>query len=209
MKEPHGKGRASHPGPGSCGEAREGVAEAWTSGSAGERSSREIWTSTVPTLLGVAEGNTGGDAVASARGSGRSRSSSACTDTPCAGTGRSQDPAKEDEGPERDEKVKGRTVSMDACGKSESPMVPEKRSNKVGGPALCAAEGVEGRELLAKCNSKEPTRCGRSAGNKACPVCSNGCEREQSGTSVRGAKVMHCWPGVRFDAMTRGKSRMW
>jgi hypothetical protein len=34
-------------------------------------------------------------------------------------------------------------------------MVPEKRSNKVGGPALCAAEGVEGGELLAKCNSGE------------------------------------------------------
>jgi len=34
-------------------------------------------------------------------------------------------------------------------------MVPEKRSNKVGGPALCAADGVEGRELLAKGNSGE------------------------------------------------------
>jgi hypothetical protein len=88
-------------------------------------------------------------------------------------------------------------------------MVPEKRSNKVGGPALCAAEGVKGGELLAKGNSGEQTRCGRRAGNKARSVCSNGCEREQSGTSVCGAKAMHCWPGVRWQAMTRGKSRMW
>jgi hypothetical protein len=65
VKEPHGQGRGSHPGPESCGEARKGVAEALTAGSAGERSSREITTSTVPALLGEAEGNTGGDAIAS------------------------------------------------------------------------------------------------------------------------------------------------
>jgi hypothetical protein len=52
VKEPHGKGRVSHPGPESCGEAREDLAEALTEGSAGERSSREITTSAVPTPLG-------------------------------------------------------------------------------------------------------------------------------------------------------------
>jgi hypothetical protein len=154
VKEPHGQGRASHPGPESCGEARKGVAEALTVGSAGERSSREITTSTAPTLLGEAEDNTGGDAITSAGERGRSRSSSACTDTPHAGTGGSHDPAGEDEGPERDEKAKGRTASMAGWGKSDSPLLPEKRSTKVGGPALCAAEGVEGRGL-AKGNSGE------------------------------------------------------
>jgi hypothetical protein len=97
VKEPHGKGRVSHPGPESCGEAREDLAEALTEGSAGERSSREITTSAVPTPLGGAEVNTGGDAITSAGERGRSRSSSACTDTPCTGTGVSHDPAGEDE----------------------------------------------------------------------------------------------------------------
>jgi hypothetical protein len=96
MKEPHGKGMGIHPGSESCGEAREGVAEALIAGSAGERSSREITTSTVPALLGEVEGKSGGDAFASARASGRGRRSSACTDTPRAGTGRSHDPAGED-----------------------------------------------------------------------------------------------------------------
>jgi len=154
MKEPHGQGRAGHPGPESCGEVRKGVAEALIAGSAGERSSREIATSTAPALLGEAEGDTCGDAIASARASGRGRRSSACTGTLCTGTGGSHDPAGEDEGPERDEKAKGRTASMNRCRKSDSARVREKHSNKVGGPALCTAEGVEGRGL-AKGNSGE------------------------------------------------------
>ena len=51
MREPYGEGVASHPGPESCGVAREGEAEALTGGSAGEPLSREIPTSTVPTPL--------------------------------------------------------------------------------------------------------------------------------------------------------------
>ena len=56
MREPYGEGVASHPGPESCGVAREGEAEALTGGSAGEPLSRENPTSTVPTPLGEAEG---------------------------------------------------------------------------------------------------------------------------------------------------------
>jgi RNA-directed DNA polymerase len=89
MKEPYGEGVASHPGPESCGVVREGGAEALTGGSAGEPLSREIPTSTVPTPLGEAEGNTRGRDIASARGTGRGQRTSACTDTLCAGTGRS------------------------------------------------------------------------------------------------------------------------
>jgi hypothetical protein len=44
---------------------------------------------------------------------------------------------------------------MDACGKSESPWYPRSARTKWGWPALCAAEGVEGGELLAKGNSGE------------------------------------------------------
>ena len=88
MREPYGKGVASHPGPESCGAAREGGAEALAGESAGELSSREITTSRVPTPLGEAEGNTCGDAIASTHGTGRGHRTSACTDTPCAGTGR-------------------------------------------------------------------------------------------------------------------------
>ncbi len=154
MKEPHGKGVASHPGPESCGVAREGGAEALTGGSAGEPSSREIITSTVPTPLGEAEGNTGGDAIASAHGTGRGRRTSACTETLCVGTGRSHDSAGDDDGPQRDEKAAGRNASTYGRGKSDSSVVPEKRLNKAHGPAPCAAESVEGSGL-AKGNSGE------------------------------------------------------
>jgi len=91
MKEPYGKGVASHPGPESCGVAREGGAEALTGGGAGEPSSREINPPVVPTSWDNAEGNTRGRAIASAQGTGRGQRTSACTDTPCAGTGRSHD----------------------------------------------------------------------------------------------------------------------
>lgn len=154
MKEPHGKGVASHPGPESCGVTREGGAEALTGENAGELLSREITTSMVPTPLGEAEGNTRGDANASAQGTGRGRRTSACTDTPCAGTGRSHVYPGEDDDPERDEKAIGRTASMHGRGKSDNLVVPRKRSNKATGPGPSAAEIVEGRGL-AKGNSDE------------------------------------------------------
>ena len=48
MKEPYGEGGARHPGPESCGVAREGEAEALTGGSAGERVGQP-WPAPVPT----------------------------------------------------------------------------------------------------------------------------------------------------------------
>ena len=154
MQEPHGKGLASHPGPESCGATREGGAEALTGGSAGELSSREITTSMVPTPLGEAEGNIHGRAIASVQGTGRGRRTSACTDTPCAGTGRSHGSPGEHDDPERDAKASSRTASMAGCGKSDSSIVPEKRTNNAAGPAPDAAEAVEGRGL-AKGNPDE------------------------------------------------------
>jgi hypothetical protein len=155
MKEPYGEGVASHPSLESCGVAvvaRE--AEALTGGSAGEPWSREIPTSTVPTPLGEAEGNTWGRVSASAHGTGRGQRPSACTDTPCAGTGRSHGSPGEHDEPERDAKASGRTASVYGRGKSDSRVVPEKRSNNADGPAPSAAESVEGRGL-AKGNSDE------------------------------------------------------
>ena len=57
MKVRHRKGVAIHPGPESCGSAREGAAEALTGEPAGQPLSREIRLSGVPTLLCEAEGN--------------------------------------------------------------------------------------------------------------------------------------------------------
>ena len=124
MKEPYGKGLASHPGPESCGATREGGAEALTGERAGELSSREITTSMVPTPLGEAEGNIHGRASASVQGTGRGRRTSACTDTLCAGTGRSHGSPGADDTPERDAKASGRTASKAGRGKSDSSIVP-------------------------------------------------------------------------------------
>ena len=63
MKVRYRKGIANHPGPESCGGAREGAAEALTGEPAGQPLSREISTSGAPTPLCCAEGNTAGRAM--------------------------------------------------------------------------------------------------------------------------------------------------
>lgn len=60
MEVRHRKGLANHPGPESCGGAREGVVEALTGECAGQPLSREITDSGAPTLLSEAEGHIGG-----------------------------------------------------------------------------------------------------------------------------------------------------
>ena len=60
MKESHGKGPASHPGPESCDGDRKVAAEALTGENADPVLSCEIKRSGTPTLLTCAEGNTGG-----------------------------------------------------------------------------------------------------------------------------------------------------
>lgn len=91
MKESYGEGLASHPDPESCGLIREGGVEALTGARAGWPSSHEI----TGTLQGAdvfpgTEGNT--DPVANARRDRALRGlrPHACTETPCAGTGRSR-----------------------------------------------------------------------------------------------------------------------
>jgi len=59
MKVQHRKGIANHPGPESCGGAREGAIEALTGEGAGQPLSREIRATGAPTLLSEAEGRIG------------------------------------------------------------------------------------------------------------------------------------------------------
>jgi len=73
MKELHGEGQATHPGPESCACTRKGSGEALTGENADQPLSCEIHTSSVPTLLSEAEGNILWDANASRTRTWRSR----------------------------------------------------------------------------------------------------------------------------------------
>jgi hypothetical protein len=88
MEESYRKGVASHPGPESCVVSRKAAIEALTGGSAGRVLSCEIIETGVPTLFSIAEGNTGGCAIASIRWTPRSLRPLACMETPRAGTER-------------------------------------------------------------------------------------------------------------------------
>lgn len=142
MKESYRKGVASHPDPESCGVDRKGGAEALTGARAGEVLSREINVPGTPTPSVAAEGNTKGDANASLPWAQRGRRPSACTETPCAGTGRSQGPPGTDGPVERAGKAGGRTPAMHDPGKSDGSIVPKRQVNKA---LPRAAESAEGR----------------------------------------------------------------
>ena len=114
----------------------------------------------MPTLLSEAEGNIAGGAIASCWRTPRGRRPRACTETPCARTGRSRrSPVGRWRGGPRRE-GRGRTPMMNERGKSDGPVVPAKPPNKAGRPA---AEVVEGRGL-AKGNTASKTRPGHRAG---------------------------------------------
>jgi hypothetical protein len=144
MQEPHSEGIARHTGPESCAVYRKVAVEALTGESADRVFSCEISSIGVPTLFTQTEGNSGED------GERESSKDPAQSETPCT-RGRSSRGKREiPEAPAgdgrlgRSEKARGRTSDVHACGKSDGPIVPEKRPNKgAGAPAL--AEGVEGR----------------------------------------------------------------
>ena len=89
MKEPYIEGLANHDDPESCVGARKDVGEALTGARAGRAIEPRNPQFGVPTLLTEAEGNTTGRAIASCRRTPRGRRTQACTETPCARTGRS------------------------------------------------------------------------------------------------------------------------
>jgi len=89
MEESDTEGLATHGGPESCAAVREGVGEALTGVRAGSAIEPRNQGSGVPTPLSEAEGNTVGGASASSRRAPRGRRTGACTEPPCARTGRS------------------------------------------------------------------------------------------------------------------------
>ena len=114
----------------------------------------------MPTLSTKPEGNTASGAIASCWRAPRGQRTCACTEPPCARTGRSRvrPSGRSPGGPLRERR--GGTPEMNERGKSDSPVVPAKPPNKAGEPA---AEVVEGRRL-AEGNTDSSTRPGRSAG---------------------------------------------
>jgi hypothetical protein len=91
MRESYTEGVATHGGPESCVGSRKGVDEALTGVRAGWVWSREIRLFRAPTSLCQAEGHTPGRVSASSPVALRGRRPHACTESPCARTGRSSD----------------------------------------------------------------------------------------------------------------------
>ena len=150
MKEPHGKGVATHSDPESCVDGREAGGEALTGAHAGGASEPRNQISGTPTLSSEAEGNTDEAATARQRRVPRGRRTPARMEARCTEPGRSHEhPAHEGAGSLRE--VQGRTPEMNERGKSDSLVVPRKPPNKA---RRGAAEVVEGRGL-AKGNSIE------------------------------------------------------
>ena len=89
MKESNIEGIANHDGPESCVDVRKGGGEALTGVRAGSAIEPRNQGSGVPTPLTEAEGNTAGSATASWQRTPRGRRTGACTESPCARTGRS------------------------------------------------------------------------------------------------------------------------
>lgn len=89
MKESDIEGIASRDGPESCAGVRKGDGEALTGVRAGWATEPRNQRSGVPTPLTEAEGNIAGSATASCQRTPRGRRTCACTESPCARTGRS------------------------------------------------------------------------------------------------------------------------
>jgi RNA-directed DNA polymerase len=141
MKESYGEGVATHTGPESCVDVREGVGEALTGVRAGQPLSREIRCIQGANAVRRAEGNTKGAALARRASTLRGLRPCACTETHHAGSGRSHTwPGRT--GPCRE--PYGGTTAMHGRGKSDGPIVLKNLANK-GHGAPRPAEWGEGR----------------------------------------------------------------
>ena len=89
MKELYIEGVATHDGPESCVGVRKGAGEALTGARAGRAIEPRNHLIRGADAVSEAEGNTGSGAIASCWRTPRGRRTWACTETPCARTGRS------------------------------------------------------------------------------------------------------------------------
>lgn len=153
MKVRYRKGIANHPGPESCGGAREGVIEALTGESAGQPLSREIRQTGTPTLLNEAEGHIGEGAIREPLTSPtRSKTLSMRRRSPNRNCEISSVPA-EQLAAGGSGKANGRTPDIYAGEKSDACVVPMKDPNKGNAAEAMPAEGLEGRRA-AKSNTE-------------------------------------------------------
>lgn len=150
MKVRYRKGLANHPGPESCGGAREGVVEALTGESAGQPLSREIRQSGAPTLLSEAEGHIGEGATREPSTSPtRSKTLSMRRSSPNRNCEISSAPAvKLAAGGSG--KALGRTPDIHAGEKSDACVVPMNDPNKGAASKPAQAEGPEGRRAAKR-----------------------------------------------------------
>ncbi len=140
MKEPYGEGPASHTGPESCADAREGVGEALTGVHTGQPLSCEINSSGVPTTFRDSEGKIAHDANReSCVDPAQSKTLSMCGSS-LHGNREIPEAPVHDGGAGRPEKAESHTSGMHATGKSDGCIVPEKPPNKGGLPAEVVEE---------------------------------------------------------------------
>jgi hypothetical protein len=91
MKEPYAEGLATHSDPESCGHAREDMSEALTGARTGWLSSRERYKVPGAEGVGLHRRQNQPSRQGEGRRTRRGRRPHACTETPCARTGRSRD----------------------------------------------------------------------------------------------------------------------
>ena len=155
MKVRHRKGIANHPGPESCGGAREGVVEALTGEGAGQPLSREIRQSGAPTLLSEAEGHIGEGATREPSASPtRSKTLSMRRSSPNRNCEISSAPAAQLAAGGSGKAI-GRTPDIHAGEKSDACVVPMNDPNNGAASKPAQAEGPEGRRA-AKSNAEAP-----------------------------------------------------
>ena len=155
MKVRHRKGVANHPGPESCGGARECAVEALTGEGAGQPLSREIRQSGAPTLLCEAEGHIGEGATREPSTSPtRSKTLSMRRSSSNGNCEISSAPA-EQLAAGGSGKVIDRKPDIHAGEKSDACVVPMNDPNNGAASKPAPAEGPEGRRA-AKSNTEAP-----------------------------------------------------
>lgn len=151
MKESYGEGLANHTGPESCAGGREPTGEALTGEHAGQPLSSEITETGAPTLLTDGEGHTPGGAIRKSPGGPAESKTLRMRGRSMHGNREIPSLFAEDDAADRPEKAMSQTSGMHGDGKSDSRIVPKKRSNNGHGRL---AETGEGRRL-AKGNLRQ------------------------------------------------------